>query len=1004
MAKFDTVVSFSLVDGISRGIRSIVDSLGSVGKAAVLANQSLELAGKGIAALKVGADVFTGPVNSAASFEAALRRVVAITGDAGGAFDALKIAAEQASLDTGRSVEETAGALENLARNGLSATDAIAALPSALALAKAGALDAQTATSILGDSLDQFGLAGRDAARIADLLAAASVRGGTGVGQLAEAFQTVAPAARQVNASAETTAAALGVLAQQGIEAGRAGKVLSKVFVDLANPTSDLREHLRALGDDSGDFAKALETLGKGGSEADAVFESLGAKVGPSFRLLVNQGIGAVEAFEQALQGSTGAAQDLADKIGDGFTESFNKFQQSLNALGRGLGEPLLAPLTAALEDVRLALNEFAGSPEFDKIKDFLGETFEGGAKKVREFLKDFDFERAREQVSDFVDRSRANLNEFIGVLESVGNAVGIVYQSIRLAFGAIDATISGAIAAIATAEASLLAPLAAISDGAAKVRDDLLQLSDDGFARMDRASASAADALNRLGERLRDTGVAAGEAQPKIAAAEVATAQLSETALKAADPLGIIPDYLQQAGAAAEAAGKGFNIVTDAVTDAAVGVDKVGESATAAGAKLTQLQLDLAEAVRQFSELQRSGTASASEIETARANVERLSIALSRLQDEQRGVVNISADLEAALGKLGVSAGVQVSNQVRILGESLDKVAQAQRAGTLTTEDLRRAFEAYAAKAIEAARSVDKATRQQIESQVRAKAAALGLADVLATMGAMGAEATAKIATGAEGAAQALETTAEAADNAATSAKKLDDGARAAAGGLQAASAAGQQFALVGGSVSQTFLDLSFAANQLAGTGGFNQALDRITQQYKDQQAALNQQLDTVAQQNLQFDEMERRVSSLRQEYNLLGEDQVRALAEAQRTLEENQRRAAEEVKRKREELAREQQQAEQAAQEAQQARAVTQGATGGASGRGATAGESADVAGLRAAVGQLVEVQRQASARPPVVNLTVHGVIADDKRKFAQGIARELETELRKLASLRS
>ena len=85
-----------------------------------------------------GISAFAGMVKGAADFEQGMSRVQAATGATAEEFAALKKAAEDVGAAGAYSSVEAAGALENLAKAGLNATEAIEALPAVLNLAQAG--------------------------------------------------------------------------------------------------------------------------------------------------------------------------------------------------------------------------------------------------------------------------------------------------------------------------------------------------------------------------------------------------------------------------------------------------------------------------------------------------------------------------------------------------------------------------------------------------------------------------------------------------------------------------------------------------------------------------------------------------------------------------------------------------------------------------------------------------------------------------------------------------
>ena len=114
-----------------------------------------------------GIEAYKGAVNSAAEFEAAMSRVKAATGATADEMLALKKAAEDAGASSSYNAVESANALENLAKAGLSAKDAIATLPAVLALAQAGDVGLADSADYISKAIQGMGLEFAQAGRVA---------------------------------------------------------------------------------------------------------------------------------------------------------------------------------------------------------------------------------------------------------------------------------------------------------------------------------------------------------------------------------------------------------------------------------------------------------------------------------------------------------------------------------------------------------------------------------------------------------------------------------------------------------------------------------------------------------------------------------------------------------------------------------------------------------------------------------------------------------------------
>lgn len=84
----------------------------------------------------------------------------------------------------------------NLARAGLTAKDAIAALPAVLSLAQAGGIGLGEASEYVTKAVMGMGLQFTDAGRVADVLAAGANASNTSVTGLAQALSYAAPVAK----------------------------------------------------------------------------------------------------------------------------------------------------------------------------------------------------------------------------------------------------------------------------------------------------------------------------------------------------------------------------------------------------------------------------------------------------------------------------------------------------------------------------------------------------------------------------------------------------------------------------------------------------------------------------------------------------------------------------------------------------------------------------------------------------------------------------------------
>lgn len=202
------------------------------------------LAAGGLVAVGLGV-----AVARAAQFDQAMSNVAATGEDARKNLDALREAAIDAGASTVYSAEESAGAIENLAKAGLSAADILGgALSGSLDLAAAGGLAVADAAEIAATTLQQFGLNGSDAVRVADLLAAGAGKAMGDVSDMSQALKQAGLVANQFGIPVEEATGTLAAFASAGLLGSDAGTSFRTMLLRLANPTDEVKGLMKQLG------------------------------------------------------------------------------------------------------------------------------------------------------------------------------------------------------------------------------------------------------------------------------------------------------------------------------------------------------------------------------------------------------------------------------------------------------------------------------------------------------------------------------------------------------------------------------------------------------------------------------------------------------------------------------------------------------------------------------------------------------------------------------------
>ena len=290
-----------------------------------------------------------------ADFETSMSRLGAVSRATSGELEELRDIAKGLGSTTEFSASQAADGLNFLAMAGFNATEAMAAIPSVLDLATASGMGLAAAADTASNIMSGFGIEANNAAQVADVLAAASTRANTTVGQLGAAMSTVAPIAKALDMSLEDTAAAIGVMSDAGIQGERAGTALRGVLASLAGPTTQAETVIKGLGltiadvdPAANDLSDVMAKLGAAGlSTADAM--ALFGREAASGALVLIDGAQRVGDFGDELARADGAAGDMAATMRDNLGGDLKGAMSAAQGLAIALGD---AGLTAVIRGV----------------------------------------------------------------------------------------------------------------------------------------------------------------------------------------------------------------------------------------------------------------------------------------------------------------------------------------------------------------------------------------------------------------------------------------------------------------------------------------------------------------------------------------------------------------------------------------------------------------------------------------------------------------------------
>ena len=312
-----------------------------------------------------------------ANFESAMSKVQATTSATGDEMGLLTAKARELGKSTIYSAEEVAQAMNYMAMAGWDTTQIIDGLDGVLSLAVASGEDLANVSDIVTDALTAFGLKASDTQDFVDLLANTARTANTNVSLLGESFKYVAPVSASLGISAEQTALALGLLANNGIKGSQAGTTLRAALNQLIKPSKEAASLMKEYGiaiqtadDGSVDLMGTVESLKNGISnlektqQAQVVSTLVGTEAMSGMMALINATEADVNKLTEATTNYKGSAQEMADTMNNNVKGNLNKLKSAFSELLIVIGENLVPMFTKLVEKVTDIIEWFSSLDE----------------------------------------------------------------------------------------------------------------------------------------------------------------------------------------------------------------------------------------------------------------------------------------------------------------------------------------------------------------------------------------------------------------------------------------------------------------------------------------------------------------------------------------------------------------------------------------------------------------------------------------------------------------
>lgn len=347
------------------------------------------VAGKAVKTVATGAMIATavagaGAYSSARSyvdFNRQMLKVQAISGATGEEFKRLENEAIRLGSTTVFTASEAAAGMEKFALAGFKTKDIIAAMPGVLDLAAASGEDFIMVADIVSDNMIPFKMSMDDTGRFADILANTMSRTNTNVGMLGEAFKYAAGDAGSLNMSLELTAAAIGLMGDQAIKSGMAGRDLKAALSKIAD--SGTQKNLARMGITVKDkvtkefvgMIPLIEQLEKKTAKMTGIQKVafLKTNFGEQGALAIDKLLTAEKEFDGKVLKGSAALRALEEEN----KNSQGKSKQMADIMLQGASGAMVL-LSSAVDGLKIVIGSLIFSPAvlkgFKKVSDFISE------------------------------------------------------------------------------------------------------------------------------------------------------------------------------------------------------------------------------------------------------------------------------------------------------------------------------------------------------------------------------------------------------------------------------------------------------------------------------------------------------------------------------------------------------------------------------------------------------------------------------------------------------
>lgn len=350
--------------------KTVASGMENTGRKSALIASGMTAAGLAVAAFGVAA------VKMAADFDRQMSTVQANTGATGAQLDQLRAAAIEAGASTVYSATDSADAINDLGKAGMSVTDILTGgLSGALNLAASDGMAVGDAAEYMANALSMFHLKGSQASQVADTLAAGAGKAVGNVSDFGEALNNCGAQANSFGMNVQETTGVLALFAQNGTIGAEAGTQLNSMLMKLAAPSAkasntmkelgisayDAQHHFVGMANFAGQLQKAEKNLtDEQRNQANATI--FGSDAIRAANYLYEAGESGVNKWTKAVSESGYAAEQAAAK-NNNLKGDLENLGGSMESLMISVGEGAQGPLRKMVQGLDTLVDAFSGLP-----------------------------------------------------------------------------------------------------------------------------------------------------------------------------------------------------------------------------------------------------------------------------------------------------------------------------------------------------------------------------------------------------------------------------------------------------------------------------------------------------------------------------------------------------------------------------------------------------------------------------------------------------------------